>query len=124
MRALERRAAGSLAVTLLAAALGACGGAPAPSLERGTPGVLVSHARDGVRVREVAPGSGAERAGVRPGDELVAIDGREVRGLGPREVQRALHGAKGSRVRLSLRRPGAATGSAAIEVEVERSELK
>ena len=44
-------------------------------------GVYLEPRRDGVAVRQVVPGSVAERAGLRPGDLLVEVAGRPVRGL-------------------------------------------
>ena len=35
--------------------------------------------REGVKVERVEPGSGAEKAGLRPGDVIVAVDGKPVR---------------------------------------------
>jgi serine protease Do len=49
---------------------------PAPNAE-GTAGELA-----GVRVRAVYPGSGAASAGMRPGDHIVAIDGKAIKNLG------------------------------------------
>lgn len=67
-------------------------------------------------VREVPPDSPSAAAGLEPGDEILAIDGREVAGLSVREVVAALRGEVGSRVRLRVRR-----GDAEREVEVMRA---
>ncbi len=44
-------------------------------------GVYLEPRREGVAVQQVVPGSVAERAGLRPGDLLVEVAGRPVRGL-------------------------------------------
>jgi protocatechuate 3,4-dioxygenase beta subunit len=41
-------------------------------------------------ISSVTPGGAAAEAGVRPGDEVVAIDGRDVAGLGPDTARRLL----------------------------------
>lgn len=66
--------------------------------------------RDGalIVVNPVAGGPG-ERAGILTGDRIAQIDGRTVSGWTPEEVQRLLRGAPGSKVTLSLDRPGSAT---------------
>jgi carboxyl-terminal processing protease len=51
--------------------------------------------------------SPAERAGVRAGDEIVSIEGRDARGLSVDEAVRRMRGAAGTRVRVVLRRRGA-----------------
>ena len=59
----------------------------------------------GVRVEEVVPGSAAEKAGLRPGDVLLEIDGEEVadlRGYAKLLARRA----PGERVRLTIERDG------------------
>jgi carboxyl-terminal processing protease len=57
-------------------------------------------------VTAVAPGGPAERAGVRPGDTIRAVDGRDVTGVGRATLNRAVAGAAGADVRLALERPG------------------
>ena len=52
--------------------------------------------------------SPAERAGVRAGDEIVSIEGRDARGMSVDEAVRRMRGAAGTRVRVVLRRRGAA----------------
>ena len=68
----------------LALGLGACG----PS--KGTIGAVL--ARD--------------RAGLEPGDEILLIDGRDARALGPHGVHQALSGNVGDPVKLTLVRRG------------------
>jgi hypothetical protein len=58
-------------------------------------GVLIDstsaeRARDGLRVLGTAPGSTAERLGLRPGDVLVAVNGTSLRNLGADTDGRAL----------------------------------
>ena len=59
----------------------------------------------GVRVARVLPGSAAATAGVRDGDRIVRVDGREVTGL--KDARGAVAGVKsGDRVELGVRRGG------------------
>lgn len=62
----------------------------------------------GARVREVSPGGPAERAGIRSGDLIVAVNGHDVRGKGAaRRVIELLRGAKpGDKVDLRVVRDG------------------
>ena len=53
-------------------------------------------------VREAPKGLAAERAGVRAGDEVLLIDGRDVRGMKPETLHRILGGEVGERVKLTL----------------------
>ncbi len=62
----------------------------------------------GARVREVSPGGPAERAGVRAGDLIVAVNGTSVRGQEPAaHVVELLHDVKpGDKVDLKVSRDG------------------
>ncbi|MBM3318118.1 MAG: M28 family peptidase [Candidatus Eisenbacteria bacterium] len=72
----------------------------------------------GVKVAAVSPGGAAEKAGIRPGDVVVAIDGELVGTLV--EYTAALRGhAPGERVRVSLDR-----GGEPLDLEVEVQERK
>jgi C-terminal peptidase prc len=62
------------------------------------------------------PGGPAEEAGVRPADNIVAVDGRPTQGLSLYEVAEALQGPAGSKVELTLAREGA-DGSKQSEAE-------
>jgi carboxyl-terminal processing protease len=57
----------------------------------------------------IAPieGSPAERAGVRSGDKLLAVDGEMAQGIALDKMVRRMRGAPGSHVKLTLRREGA-----------------
>jgi carboxyl-terminal processing protease len=70
-------------------------------------GVEVDFGEDWVTVIAPIEGSPAERAGVRPGDRIVAIDHSAVRGKSPGELVRHMRGAPQSKVLLTISRPGA-----------------
>ena len=53
-------------------------------------------------VRQVPPKLAAAREGIRAGDEILLIDGRDVRSMSMREVHRALEGDVGDSVKLTL----------------------
>jgi carboxyl-terminal processing protease len=52
------------------------------------------------------PGTPGERAGLQTGDRIIAIDGEATEGMEPDEARRALRGEPGSRVALTIDRPG------------------
>jgi carboxyl-terminal processing protease len=69
-------------------------------------GVEIDARGDYLTVIAPIPGSPAARAGVRAGDELLSIDGRDARGLDVDEAVRRMRGAPGSRVRVTFQRRG------------------
>ncbi|GAC1473625.1 MAG: hypothetical protein NVSMB9_22570 [Isosphaeraceae bacterium] len=72
----------------------------------------------GVRVARVLVDSPAAKAGVRDGDQLVRVEGREV--LGPKQAREAVAGVRpGEAVGLTLRRNG---GPADLELSVTAGE--
>jgi C-terminal processing protease CtpA/Prc len=75
--------------------------------ERGTIGAVLGQSSDQRLVlREVPPELAAGRAGLQPGDEVILIDGRDVRELDERGVHQALSGGVGDPVKLTLLREG------------------
>jgi C-terminal processing protease CtpA/Prc len=75
--------------------------------EQGTIGAVIAQSSDQRLVlREVPPELAAGKAGLQPGDELLLIDGRDVRELDERGVHRALGGKAGEPVKLTLLRDG------------------
>jgi carboxyl-terminal processing protease len=69
-------------------------------------GVEIDSRGDYLTVIAPIPGSPAARAGVRAGDEILAIEGRDARGLEVDEAVRRMRGAPGSHVRVTFRRRG------------------
>lgn len=77
------------------------------SPDRGTIGAVLAQTGDQRLVlHEVPETLAAGRAGLLPGDELLLIDGRDVRELSTRGVHQALSGNLGDPVKLTLLREG------------------
>jgi predicted metalloprotease with PDZ domain len=83
--------------------------------KRATIGVVLGEAGDGVEVRAVTPGGGADKAGLKAGDRILAINGTDLAaavkassGKSPVKVARDLVGrpADGEAVRLTISRDG------------------
>ena len=73
--------------------------------DRGTIGALIAQTPDQKLVlRDVPPNLAAGRAGLQAGDEILLIDGRDVRELDERGVHQALSGDVGDPVKLTLLR--------------------
>lgn len=83
-----------------------------------TVGIAVETGLTGLRVRAVAPGSDADRAGVEPGDQLLAIDGKSTARLLPSQAALLLRGVAESPLRIRFKRPG---DSMPIEVSLRPS---
>ena len=72
-------------------------------------GIQMDVRDSGITVVATLPGAPAERAGVETGDRIVEIEGKSTAGLTADEALRALRGPVGSRVKVSVDRPGLAT---------------
>jgi hypothetical protein len=82
------------------------GDVPDRAFEYCHPGIQLETGPDGVVVYSVITSSPAQRAGLRKGDLLVAIDGVKVVPADLTEVIRRLEGPPGSTVRMTIRRAG------------------
>ena len=71
-------------------------------------GVVFNASTDTVTVLSVIPQGPSDKAGVRPGDRIVRIDGRNVAGqkIPQDSLVRMMRGKRGSKVKLSLKRIG------------------
>ena len=69
-------------------------------------GVQLEAERDDVVVAAPIEGSPADRAGIRPGDVLVAVNGESVRGRDVSEIVERVKGPEGTSVRLTVMRGG------------------
>jgi carboxyl-terminal processing protease len=67
-------------------------------------GIEVEGNKDQLRVVAASPDSPAERAGIKPGDTIVSIDGTPVAGLSNEDVATRMHGAPGSAIAIGLTR--------------------
>jgi carboxyl-terminal processing protease len=85
--------------------------------ERGTIGAVLGQNADGkLTVHEVPKTLGAAKAGLQPGDQILLIDGIDVRTLDERGVQQLLTGEVGQPVKLTVVR-----GSEVLHVTVNRT---
>ncbi len=66
-------------------------------------GSLIRQKDDYVRIAQPYAGSPADRAGLRIGDRILAIDGKDAAGFTTEQVSRALKGEPGSKVRVKVR---------------------
>jgi C-terminal processing protease CtpA/Prc len=72
---------------------------------RGTIGALLGQQQDGrLFVREVPAGLAAARAGLQANDEILLIDGRDVRDLSHKQIHAHLSGDVGQPVKLTVLR--------------------
>ena len=103
-----------LALAALLSLSAACSG------NRGTIGALLGQQRDGrLFVREVPSGLAAERAGLRSGDEVLLIDGRDVRDMTSKQVHERLSGDVGQPVKLTVLR-----GEEVLRVTLKRTKAR
>jgi len=86
--------------------------------EHGTIGALIAQDNDSGRlyVRDVPKGLAAARAGIEVGDEILFIDGLDVRALTARQIHGALSGDVDAPVKLTLLR-----GEQVVRVTVKRT---
>ncbi len=59
-----------------------------------------------VTITELYQGQAADKAGLRPGDKIIAVDGQDATGKDPDAINDILRGFPGTSVELTIRRPG------------------
>lgn len=72
-------------------------------------GIVVQKEDDGLHIRQVMPGSPAERAGLQVGDVITMVDGTHVQPLSLEEAGQLMRGSAGTRVDIVFQRPGETT---------------
>jgi carboxyl-terminal processing protease len=70
-------------------------------------GVSILRRRDGVYVQTPLEGTPAAKAGLRYGDRIVEVDGKDARNWTTPEVSKAVRGPEGERVTIKIERAGA-----------------
>ena len=87
--------------------------------------VLAQSRSDGkVTVRDVPSGYPAADAGMIPGDEILLIEGRDVRSMSPDAIHRLLEGEPGTTVNLTVLRRGKIERMAVKRAPLARSSLR
>ncbi len=61
---------------------------------------------DYVTITELYEGFAADKAGLKAGDQIIAVDGRDAKGKDPEALNEILRGFPGTSVSLTIRRPG------------------
>ena len=84
-------------------------------------GATVSGENNTATVVALQPGSPAEKAGIKVGDVIQAVDGVSTDGMSITEVISRVRGPRGTTVKLTIQRAGEA---APLEISVVRAEIK
>lgn len=83
-------------------------------------GAEVSMMEGNVTIVAPIKDSPAEKAGLRPNDQVITVDGESVEGLNLQEAVNKIRGEKGSQVTLEIQRPGV---EGLIDVEITRDSI-
>ncbi len=104
-------------VLVLFCLCGAFGSGLGCAAERGTIGAQLGQKGDGrLFSREVPPGLAADRAGLKPGDEITLINGRDPRSYDEKGIHSMLSGDVGDPVKLTVIR-----GEQVLHVTLKRT---
>ncbi len=69
-------------------------------------GVTINQHRDGVYIQSTVPDTPASRAGLRYGDRIVEVDGKDARNWDSQQVSKNVRGARGEAVNIKVERAG------------------
>lgn len=83
-------------------------------------GAYVDITGDYLKVISPISGSNAEKAGVLPGDVIIAIDGKDMAGVNPEEARQMVLGPAGTTVMLTIQRPNV---EAPLDIKVLRAKI-
>src|SRR5882672_9842736 len=83
-------------------------------------GVQIQRHDDGVYIQSVVEGTPASRAGLRYGDRIVEVDGKDARDWSSDEVSKNVRGERGKEVRLKVERAGE---EAPVNVKIVRDSV-
>lgn len=81
-------------------------------------GVSILQHRDGVYVQSIVPGTPADNVGLRYGDKILEVDGKDAIEWSSAEVSRNVRGERGSTVKVKIER---VTANAPVEFDIVRS---
>ena len=84
-------------------------------------GVRIIEVDDEIVVFETLPGSPADSAGIYPGDRISRAGGQKLAGRGVESAAEILRGKKGSKITLSIKRPGREDE---LSLTLEREEIR
>ncbi|HSH36151.1 S41 family peptidase, partial [Schnuerera sp.] len=82
-------------------------------------GVYIKEEKDSIIITEPIKGSPAYKAGIKPGDKLISVDGKNVEGKSLEEVTSLIKGEPGTSVRIGVNRQ-----EKNIQVNIKRAEIK
>lgn len=81
-------------------------------------GVYVSFRGQYPEITGLIPGSPAQKAGVKAGDQILTVDGKPLKGLSPDLASAAIQGPSGSLAHLVVQR-----GAGSLEIDVRRAQI-
>lgn len=84
-------------------------------------GAYVDTTREYLTIIAPMMGSPAEKAGLKPGDQIIAIDGEDMTGIDGELVRQKVLGPAGTKVRLTIKRPAV---EEPFDVEIVRASIK
>lgn len=86
-------------------------------------GITTRRFNNRTRITEISEGSPAARTSLRPGDEILSIDGIALKALNQEEAEKLMKGQAGNSVRLQIRKSGAA-GAEELVIRREKIQIK